>query len=78
VGSNPTLSANWQFKEKDVDYKLFFEHLGEVSEWLKEHAWKACVVNATAGSNPALSANIEQASIPPQESIRRLFVKMGQ
>jgi hypothetical protein len=30
--------------------------LGEVSEWLKEHAWKACVVNATAGSNPALSA----------------------
>ena len=29
---------------------------GEVSERLKEHAWKACVVNATAGSNPALSA----------------------
>ncbi len=30
---------------------------GEVSEWLKEHAWKACVrQKCTAGSNPALSA----------------------
>ena len=29
---------------------------GEVSEWLKEHAWKACVgLVLTAGSNPALS-----------------------
>ena len=29
---------------------------GEVSEWLKEHAWKACVRQRTAGSNPVLSA----------------------
>jgi hypothetical protein len=29
---------------------------GEVSEWPNEHAWKACVPNGTAGSNPALSA----------------------
>lgn len=28
-----------------------------MSEWLKEHAWKACVrQKCTAGSNPALSA----------------------
>ena len=31
--------------------------VGEVSEWLKEHAWKACVsVPGTEGSNPSLSA----------------------
>lgn len=28
---------------------------GKVAEWLKAHAWKACVGNTTAGSNPALS-----------------------
>ena len=28
-----------------------------MSEWLKEHAWKACVSqNGTVGSNPTLSA----------------------
>ena len=30
---------------------------GEVSEWLKVQHWKCCVVKATAGSNPALSAS---------------------
>ena len=30
---------------------------GEVTEWLKVHAWKACVRQRTAGSNPALSAS---------------------
>ena len=30
---------------------------GEVSEWLKEHAWKVCIgQKPIAGSNPALSA----------------------
>lgn len=30
---------------------------GEMSEWFKEHAWKACVRgNRTEGSNPSLSA----------------------
>src|SRR5688572_1151586 len=29
-----------------------------MSEWLKEHAWKACVLQkSTVGSNPTLSAN---------------------
>lgn len=39
MGSNPTLS-------------VFF---GEVTEWLKVHDWKSCVLKDTAGSNPALS-----------------------
>src|SRR5262245_22961270 len=30
---------------------------GEMAEWLKAHAWKACVrQNRTVGSNPTLSA----------------------
>ncbi len=65
VGSNPTLSAlsNNAGCVPDEGAGLHRETLegkrrrGEVSEWLKEHAWKACVVNATAGSNPALSAD---------------------
>ena len=33
-------------------------HFGEVLEWLKRHAWKACNrQNRFAGSNPVLSAN---------------------
>ena len=40
--------------------------LGEMAEWLKAHAWKACVPQGTVGSNPTLSASyrshwIEQA-----------------
>ena len=30
---------------------------GEMVERFKAHAWKACVGNTTAGSNPVLSAN---------------------
>ena len=30
----------------------------EMVEWFKAHAWKACDVNASAGSNPVLCANI--------------------
>ena len=29
---------------------------GEMAEWFKAHAWKACVGNTTGGSNPPLSA----------------------
>ena len=28
-----------------------------MSEWLKEHAWKACVRQRTVGSNPTISAS---------------------
>ena len=36
--------------------------LGEVSEWLKEHAWKVCIRQRIEGSNPSLSA-IQSAPI---------------
>ena len=33
---------------------------GEMLEWLKRHAWKACIrQKCIAGSNPALSAEYE-------------------
>ena len=28
---------------------------GEMSEWLKEHAWKVCIRERIEGSNPSLS-----------------------
>ena len=39
--------------------------IGEMLEWLKRHAWKACIrQKCIAGSNPALSAgNIKQKTI---------------
>ena len=38
-------------------------HFGEVLEWLKRHAWKACNrQNRFAGSNPVLSAEQVQSS----------------
>ena len=33
---------------------------GEVAEWLKAHAWKACVRQRTEGSNPSLSASLRR------------------
>ena len=42
------------FERKDV-----FFCRGEVLEWLKRHAWKACIrQKRIAGSNPAFSAKI--------------------
>ena len=33
--------------------------IGEMLEWLKRHAWKACIrQKCIAGSNPALSATV--------------------
>ena len=34
---------------------LFLLYLGEVSEWSMVHAWKACVLKGTGGSNPPFS-----------------------
>ena len=36
-------------------FSLDFSLKGEMSERLKEHAWKACVAQVTGGSNPPLS-----------------------
>ena len=32
---------------------------GEVSEWLKEHAWKVCIRQRIEGSNPSLTAKLK-------------------
>ena len=37
---------------------------GEMAEWLKAHAWKACVGQPTVGSNPTLSAISSQQPVP--------------
>jgi hypothetical protein len=36
---------------------------GEVSEWLKEHAWKVCIRQRIGGSNPPLTAIISKKSL---------------
>ncbi len=36
---------------------------GEVSEWLKEHAWKVCIRQRIGGSNPPLTAIIQDESL---------------
>ena len=41
------MARMWAIKSKSF---------GEVSEWLKEHAWKVCVRQRTEGSNPSLTA----------------------
>ena len=33
---------------------------GEVSEWLKEHAWKVCIRQRIEGSNPSLTAILKE------------------
>ncbi len=64
AGSNPALSAS----VSELDPRRSNSGVsgrgvhsrrtsGEVSERPKEHAWKACVRQRTAGSNPALSAS---------------------
>ena len=47
---------------------------GEVAEWFKAHAWKACVGNTTGGSNPPLSASLQR---PDRiKDFYRAFVRM--
>ena len=47
--------------ERTAD-KAFCITPGEVHEWLKWHAWKACVpLKGTGGSNPFLSAFARQS-----------------
>ena len=53
------LSTRSSFEKVSAHATLTGPLCGEMSEWLKEHAWKACVgVNSTVGSNPTLSAII--------------------
>ena len=52
MGSNPTLSASFAH----AACRRGPVNAGEMAEWLKAHAWKACVGQPTVGSNPTLSA----------------------
>jgi hypothetical protein len=40
-------------------------NIGEVSEWLKEHAWKVCIRQRIEGSNPSLSAKLPKLGVAP-------------
>jgi hypothetical protein len=37
---------------------------GEMAEWLKAHAWKACIPQGIQGSNPCLSAKTSFQTFP--------------
>jgi hypothetical protein len=52
-GSNPSLSDSLDYFL--VESYRHFRSFGEVSEWSMVHAWKACVLEGTGGSNPPLS-----------------------
>ncbi len=43
---------------------------GEVSEWLKEHAWKVCIRQRIGGSNPPLTATFKEE---PERKFRLFF-----
>ena len=47
----------------------------EVSEWLKEHAWNACKVQAFEGSNPFLSAIFKQLAKYIRHTLRHKSLK---
>jgi len=57
---------------------------GQVSEWLKEHAWKVCIRQRIEGSNPSLTAIstkvalnqihfLTHSDIPPEPTISGTF-----
>ena len=49
--------------------------IGEMLEWLKMHAWKACVLlKGLASSNLALSANLTALQIVPQSRFCIMFM----
>ena len=62
-GSNPSFSAEsskscfLRFMEAGCFLIYIINRKGEMLEWLKRHAWKACKpLKGFAGSNPAFSA----------------------
>ncbi len=48
-------TRSWHSYHREQENRL----TGELSEWLKEHAWKVCIRQRIEGSNPSLSANIK-------------------
>lgn len=45
-----------QYIKRRQQAKRCWQQCGEVSEWLKELAWKACIRQRIEGSNPSLTA----------------------
>ena len=43
--------------EKRLLFAVVLNENGELSEWLKEHAWKACISQGIESSNLSLSAD---------------------
>ena len=50
--------------------------LGEVSEWLKEHAWKVCIPQGIEGSNPSLTAILTPVIAGITSSVGQSWGKM--
>ena len=50
------LAHGHRFELKSAAPRPHWRFGGEMAEWFKAHAWKACVGNTTVGSNPTLSA----------------------
>ena len=46
---------------------------GEVSEWLKEHAWKVCIRQRIEGSNPSLTAIFKGRACTQVRAFLRLY-----
>ena len=73
-GSNPSFSAEsskscfLRFMEAGCFLIYIINRKGEMLEWLKRHAWKACIpLKGIGGSNPPLSAtNAENQQIAKQ------------
>ena len=50
---------------------------GEVSEWLKEHAWKVCIRQRIGGSNPPLTAIFEEELVRKYGLFFRMLHTLG-
>src|SRR5665213_2874176 len=51
-----------------------------MAEWLKAHAWKACIPQGIQGSNPCLSATLFKSNYPQAKQISgspgRYFIRV--
>jgi hypothetical protein len=52
-----------------------FPAFGRVSEWIKEHVWKACLGKTNVGSNPISSAKWRASELVRSAFAKRVTVK---
>ncbi len=60
---------------------FIFAGIGDLSEWLKEHAWKVCIpLKGIEGSNPSVSAmvNEEKFFVEILQSMKDFSFYVGQ